>query len=38
MNGRLMLAMWAGCALMAVWAILRAWDHFHGRPPVTAWD
>jgi hypothetical protein len=35
MTCRTALAIYLGCALMAVWAILRAWDHFHGRPPVT---
>ena len=35
MTCRTALAIYFGCALMAAWAILRAWDHFHGRPPVT---
>lgn len=26
------LAIYLGAALMAAWAILRAWDHFRGRP------
>ena len=26
------LAIYLGAALMVAWAILRAWDHFHGRP------
>ena len=26
------LAIYLGCALLAAWAILRAWDHLHGRP------
>jgi hypothetical protein len=35
MTCRTALAIYAGAALMAAWAILRAWDHFHGRPLVT---
>jgi hypothetical protein len=39
MSCRTALAIYAGCALMAVWAALRAWDHLRGRPPVTPpWD
>ncbi len=34
MTCRTALAIWAGCALLAVWAAIRAWDHFHGRPPL----
>lgn len=26
------LAVYLGCALIAVWCVLRAWDHLHGRP------
>ena len=33
------LAIYLGAALMAAWAILRAWDHFRGRPaPVPEWQ
>ena len=34
MTCRTALAVYLGCALMAAWAVLRAWDHFHGRPPL----
>jgi hypothetical protein len=29
------LAIYLGCALMAAWAILRAWDHLTRREPST---
>ena len=30
------LAIYLGCALLAAWAILRAWDHLRGRQEVYA--
>lgn len=30
-----LVAAYLGAALVAAWAILRAWDHFRGRPPVA---
>lgn len=35
MSARTAVAIYLGAALMAAWAVLRAWDHFRGRPPVT---
>lgn len=32
---RLAAAIYLGCALMAAWAILRAWDHLTRREPST---
>ena len=31
------LAIYLGAALMAAWAILRAWDHVRGRPAPEPW-
>lgn len=27
------LAVYLGCALIAAYVVVRAWDHFRGRPP-----
>jgi hypothetical protein len=35
MTCRTALAIYLGCGLLAAWAILRAYDHLRGRPPVT---
>ena len=32
------VAIYLGAALMAAWAILRAWDHFRGRPEPPPWQ